>query len=55
MSEEKLLKNLMSLMSGIDVCLERNLKGPALTLIYSTIDTAGWLDTDCNPPLKPGH
>jgi hypothetical protein len=46
MSEEKLLKNLMSLMSGIDACLERNLKGPALTLIYSTIDTAGWLDTD---------
>jgi hypothetical protein len=46
MSEEKLLKNLMSLMSGINACLERNLKGPALTLIYSTIDTAGWLDTD---------
>jgi hypothetical protein len=46
MSEEKLFKNLMSLMSGIDTCLERNLKGSALTLIYSTIDTAGWLDTD---------
>lgn len=46
MSEEKLLKNLMSLMKGIDACLERKLKGPALTLIYLTIDTAGWLDTD---------
>jgi hypothetical protein len=46
MSEEKLRKNLMSLMTGIDACLERKLKGPALTLIYSTIDTAGWLDTE---------
>ena len=46
MSEEKLLKNLMSLTNGIDACLERKLKGPALILVYSTIDTAGWLDTD---------
>ena len=46
MSEEKLLKNLMSLMTGIDACLEQKLVGPTLILIYSTIDTAGWLDTD---------
>ena len=44
MSEDKLSKHLMSLTAGIDVCLENNLTRSALTLIYSAIDTAGWLD-----------
>jgi hypothetical protein len=46
MSENALYKNLMLLGGGIDVCLEKNLIAPALILMYSAIDTSGWLDSD---------
>jgi hypothetical protein len=45
MSEESFYKNLMTLDSGIKVCLEQKLYLPALMLIYSGIDTVGWLDS----------
>ncbi len=45
MSEEKLYENLMSLSRGVDACLDDSLIGPALILIYSAIDTVGWLDS----------
>jgi hypothetical protein len=45
MSEQRLYENLMSLSKGVDVCLDNKLIGPALILIYSAIDTAGWLDS----------
>lgn len=35
----------MLLGSGIEVCLEKKLTAPALILLYSGIDTAGWLDS----------
>jgi hypothetical protein len=44
MTEQKLYENLMSLSKGIEACLENQLTGPALILIYSAIDTVGWLD-----------
>jgi hypothetical protein len=46
MSEQKLYENLMSLNKGVEACLDNKLIGPALILIYSAIDTAGWLG--CN-------
>ena len=46
MSEEKLYENLMSLSKGVDACLDNRLIGPALILIYSAIDTVGWLDSN---------
>ena len=46
MSEQKLYENLMSLSQGVDACLSNHLVGPALILIYSAIDTAGWLDSN---------
>lgn len=45
MSEEKLYENLMSLSRGVEACLDDSLIGPALILIYSAIDTMGWLDS----------
>ena len=45
MSELPLYKNMMLLASGIDACIEKKLNTPALILIYSTIDTTGWLDS----------
>jgi len=48
MSDQKLYENLMSLGRGVDVCLYNKLIGPALTLIYTGIDTVGWLDSN-NP------
>jgi len=36
----------MSLSKGVDACLDNKLIGPALILIYSAIDTAGWLDSN---------
>jgi hypothetical protein len=45
MSELVLYKNLMLLGSGVEACLEKKLTGPALILLYSAIDTAGWLDS----------
>jgi hypothetical protein len=46
MSEQKLYRNLMLLGAGVETCLQNNLSGPALILLYSGIDTAGWLDSD---------
>jgi hypothetical protein len=46
MSEPALYNNLMLLGSGIEACIEKRLTAPALILIYSAIDTAGWLDSD---------
>ena len=46
MSEHKLYENLMSLSKGVDACLDNKLVGPTLILIYSAIDTAGWLDSN---------
>jgi len=45
MEEYPLYKNMMLLKSGIDACIEKNAKTPALVLIYSAIDTTGWLDS----------
>jgi hypothetical protein len=45
MSEQTLYKNMMLLGSGIESCLEKKLTAPALILLYSGIDTAGWLDS----------
>jgi len=46
LSEKKLYKNLMKLVAGIETCIEKKLTIPALVLIYSAIDTAGWLDSE---------
>jgi hypothetical protein len=46
MSEQKLYENLMYLSKGVDACLDNKLIGPALILIYSAIDTAGWLGSN---------
>ena len=46
MSDQKLYENLMLLSRGIDACLNNKLIGPALILIYSAIDTVGWLDSN---------
>ena len=43
MSELKLYDNLMKVGLGIEACLEKKLDLPALVLIYSGIDVAGWL------------
>lgn len=45
MSELALYKNIMLLGSGINICLEKGLCIPALVLIYSGIDTVGWLNS----------
>ena len=45
MGEFELYKNIISLGSGIEALLEKKLIGPALILIYSAIDTVGWLDS----------
>ena len=45
MSELTLYKNMMVLASGIDACIEKKAITPALILIYSAIDTTGWLDS----------
>ena len=46
MSELALYDNLMLLGSGIEACIQKRLIQPALILIYSGIDTAGWLGSD---------
>jgi hypothetical protein len=38
-------KSMMLFASGIDACIEKKLNTPALILIYSAIDTTGWLDS----------
>ena len=45
MDEFPLFKNMMLLASGIDACIEKKVITPALVLIYSAIDTTGWLDS----------
>ncbi len=45
MSGLPLYKNIMLLTSGIEACVEKKLNGSALILIYSGIDTVGWLDS----------
>jgi|SRR5664280_259315 len=45
MNELPLYKNMMLLASGIEACIEKKAIAPALTLIYSAIDTTGWLDS----------
>ena len=45
MNELALYKNIMILGRGIEACIEKNLTGAALILIYSGIDTVGWLDS----------
>lgn len=45
MSEGSLYKNMMLLGFGAEACIESKLYGPALILIYSAIDTVGWLDS----------
>ena len=44
MDEYPLLKNMMLLTSGIEACIEKKAIIPALILIYSAVDTTGWLD-----------
>jgi len=46
MDEFPLYRNMMLLASGIDACMEKKLITPALILIYSAIDTTGWLDSN---------
>jgi hypothetical protein len=53
MSEFKLYKNLLLIGSGIDACIKQNLIGSALILIYSAIDTVGWLDSNEEFATKP--
>ena len=38
-------QNIVLLASGIEACIEKNLTHSALILIYSAIDTVGWLDS----------
>jgi hypothetical protein len=45
MAELPLFKNMMLLKSGIEACIEKKAITPALVLIYSAIDTTGWLDS----------
>jgi len=45
MSELALYENIMLLGRGIDACIEKKLTAPALILIYSGIDTVGWIDS----------
>ncbi len=45
MSEFKLYQNLAKITLGIDACLEKKLELPALVLLYSGIDVAGWLSS----------
>ncbi len=45
MDEFPLFKNMMLHASGIDACMEKKAITPALVLIYSAIDTTGWLDS----------
>lgn len=45
MGKYPLLENILLLKTGIDACIEKKAFIPALTLIYSAIDTTGWLDS----------
>jgi hypothetical protein len=46
MSELPLYNNMLLLASGIEACLEKKFNSSALILIYSGIDTVGWLDSN---------
>ncbi|MDH4196135.1 MAG: hypothetical protein OEW05_01855 [Candidatus Aminicenantes bacterium] len=45
MSEDSLYRNIVSLGLGIEACLEKKLNISTLILIYSAIDTVGWLNS----------
>src|SRR5262245_38421912 len=45
MSEQRLHSGLLDLTLGIGLCIQSRLTEPALILLCSAIDTAGWLDT----------
>lgn len=45
MCEETLQKNIIQLCLGVDACLGKKLITPALVLLYSGIDTVGWLNS----------
>jgi hypothetical protein len=45
MSENSFYDNLIQLVSGIEVCLEKKLVRSALILIYAGIDAVAWLDS----------
>jgi hypothetical protein len=54
MEEYPLYKNMMLLKSGIDACIEKKAITSALVLIYSAIDTTGWLDSTETFSTRPG-
>jgi hypothetical protein len=45
MIELGLHKNIMLMGSGIEACIEKKVTVPSLILIYSAIDTVGWLNS----------
>jgi hypothetical protein len=49
-----LYKNILLLASGIEACIEKKVNNSALILIYSGIDTVGWLDSTEEFTSKPG-
>jgi hypothetical protein len=54
MSEQKLQHYLNSLDAGIDACLKKDLRLPALVLLYSAIESVGALSND-DPNAKTGE
>ncbi len=46
MSEQTLCANLLQIATSVEVCLEKRLITPALILLYSGIDTVGWLNSE---------
>jgi hypothetical protein len=54
MSNTGLQNNIMLLGAGVDACIEKKLVAPALVLIYSAIDTVGWLDSNNPYATKDG-
>jgi hypothetical protein len=53
MSREKFRRNVLDLRTGIEACMAQRVQLPALVLIYSAIDVAGWLSND-DPTAKVG-
>jgi hypothetical protein len=43
MGKMSVIKNFIQVVQGIEVCVEKNWIIPALTLIYSGIDSIGWI------------
>jgi hypothetical protein len=46
MNANTLEANLSNLLKAIDLCIQNKLILPGLILMYCTVDTLGWLDTD---------